>query len=130
MSFVLTTPQILNRTKTVTRRLGWASLKPGTLIQAIEKGQGLKKGEKVRRLTIVRVSSVRREPLNRMLKPYGWAGYTYGVKEAVREGFREMSPAEFVAMFCRANRCDPSVDVTRIEFEYVDANIDEPARQD
>jgi hypothetical protein len=61
MSFSLTTPQILARTKTVTRRMGWTFLRPGDLVQAIEKGQGLKKGEHVKRLAVLRIVDVRRE---------------------------------------------------------------------
>ena len=47
MSFYHTTEQIRNRSKTVTRRLGWAFLKPGDRVRAIVKGRGLKKGQKV-----------------------------------------------------------------------------------
>lgn len=125
MSFALTTPQILARTKTVTRRTGWRDLKPGTLLQAIEKGQGLKKGEKVRPLAVIRVTDVRREPLALI-----------DADDVAREGFQESTPAGFVAMFCATHRvvdalefgtgkllyrkCEPADEVTRIEFEYVD----------
>jgi len=47
MSFFLTTDQIRNKTKTVTRRDGWLFLKPGDIVQACVKCQGLKKGEKI-----------------------------------------------------------------------------------
>jgi hypothetical protein len=50
MSFAHTTDQIRNRTKTVTRRNGWADLKPGELFWAVEKAMGLKPGEKVKRV--------------------------------------------------------------------------------
>ena len=43
---MLTKEQILARTKTVTRRLGWWFLKPGDVVWACEKCMGLKKGEK------------------------------------------------------------------------------------
>ena len=33
MSFMLTTQQIRDRTKSVTRRTGWADLQPGTLLR-------------------------------------------------------------------------------------------------
>lgn len=36
MSFALTTPQILNRSKTVTRRAGWSFLKPGDIVCAVQ----------------------------------------------------------------------------------------------
>jgi len=111
ISFSLTTAQIRNRTKTVTRRLGWRFLKPGDVLCACEKCQGLKKGETVHRLAIVRVLSVRRERLDAI---------TPG--DCVKEGVPDLCPAEFVVMFCRAMRCRRSVDVTRIEWEYVDCN--------
>lgn len=62
MSFALTSTQINDRTKTVTRRLGWSRLRPGTLLQPVVKAQGLKKGEKVQKVGgPIRVVSVRRE---------------------------------------------------------------------
>lgn len=65
MSFALTTDQVRQQTKTVTRRLGWKTLKPDTLIQPVVKGMGLKKGETVERIGgPIRVLNVRREPLN------------------------------------------------------------------
>ncbi len=50
MSFMLTTQQMQDRTKDVTRRVGWWFLKPGDVIMAVEKGMGLKKGEKIKRM--------------------------------------------------------------------------------
>ena len=46
MSFMLTTEQMRNRSKSVTRRLGWNTLKPGDRIIAAVKCQGLGKGGK------------------------------------------------------------------------------------
>lgn len=110
MSFALTTTQVLDRTKTVTRRLGWETLKPGTLLQAVEKGQGLKKGERVRKLAVIRVVDIRRERLDAITG-----------EDVVREGFPKLSPRSFVLMFCDTHRkCMSITPVTRIEFEYVD----------
>jgi len=108
MSFSLTTEQMRRREKTVTRRIGWAFLKAGDVLWAVEKAQGLKKGEKVKRICMIRVVSQRWEPLNSITKD-----------DCVREGFPEMEPAQFVEMFCRANRWEPWKDVNRIEFEYL-----------
>lgn len=47
ISFALTTPQFKSRSKDVTRRIGWWFLKPGDVVMGVEKGMGLKKGEKV-----------------------------------------------------------------------------------
>jgi len=113
ISFAMTTHQFRARTKDVTRRLGWCGLKPGELLQAVEKCQGLHKGEKAVRLGVIRVVSVRREPIVAL------RAYPYGIEEMKREGFPGMAPHDFIHMFIRANRCDDYVDVTRIEFEYL-----------
>ena len=44
ISFFLTKRQFLDRSKDVTRRLGWNWVKPGDVLCGIEKGQGLKRG--------------------------------------------------------------------------------------
>ena len=111
MSFMLTAPQILSRTKTITRRLGWRTLKPGVQIAACRKCMGLKKGEKIERLAVLRIVSVSRESLDTIL--------IRGEEECAAEGFPDMSPAEFVAFFCASHKgCPPYGMVTRIEFEY------------
>jgi hypothetical protein len=132
ISFAMTKPQVRRREKTVTRRTGWVRLpKPGTLLQGVEQGQGLKAGETVQKMCVVRVVDARREPLRRMTDDP-----VYGAEECRKEGFPEMTPAEFVAFFCeghrikewqgwpelcdRTRRCTPDDDVTRIEFDYVD----------
>lgn len=140
MSFALTTQQILHRTKTVTRRIGWEYLKPGDLLQAIEKGQGLKAGEKARKLAVIRVKDVRRERLDELLGP----NFAYGNEEVVREGFPDATPAGFIYMFVCSHRvpdyadsmgrihyrrCEASDEVTRVEFEYVDEAPSEQARK-
>jgi hypothetical protein len=115
MSFMLTTEQYRNRTKTVTRRLGWQFLKPGAILNGVEKGMGLKKGEKVVKLGQHQVVSVRREPLRTMLDDLA-----YGTEECQKEGFPDMTPQQFVEMFCQSHRgCEPGTVVTRIEFEYL-----------
>jgi hypothetical protein len=115
ISFMLTQPQIRARTKTVTRRMGWKDLKPGTLLMAAEKCQGLGKGGKIKRLGLIRVTCVRRERLDEMLNNTGW-----GALECKAEGFPDMTPSAFVAFFCHSHKgCTPSSEVTRIQFEYV-----------
>jgi hypothetical protein len=112
ISFSLTTPQFLAGTKDVTRRMGWENLKAGDELCAVEKGQGLKKGEKVKRLGMIRVADVRREPLNRMTKEPD-----YGKRECAREGFPHDTPTQFVEYFCASHRgCYPNKVITRIEF--------------
>lgn len=114
IAFSLTKPQIRAGTKDVTRRLGWENLQPGEVLDAIEKGQGLKKGEHVKVMRTIRVVSARREPLDRMISEPG-----YGAEEVRREGFPELTPQQFVDRFCRSHRrCKPKTNVTRIEFTY------------
>jgi len=109
MSFALTEEQLLDGSKTVTRRLGWRSLKPGEEIQAVRKCMGLRKGEKQVLLCRIRVVSVRREPLFSML-----AG------DCAAEGLPNMTPSAFVTFFCGANGCRPETEITRIEFRRVE----------
>lgn len=109
MSFALTTGQFRGRTKTVTRRVGWQDLRPGTVVMGCVKCMGLKPGETVERLGPIRVLSAWREPLDAIT-----------AEDVAREGYPGMSPAEFVAMFCGHMGCNPQLMVTRIEYEYVD----------
>lgn len=108
MSFRLTTAQVKNRTKTVTRRLGWLDLKVGEQLQAIEKGQGLKKGETVNKLCVIETVEVRREPLHAIQHD-----------DCRKEGFPELTPWEFCDMFCKSHKhTDFETTITRIEFKY------------
>lgn len=115
MSFALTMAEIIAGTKTVTRRLGWADLRAGERVQPVKKGMGLKLGERVERLRgPVLIVSARREPLRAVLDDD-----EYGRQECIFEGFPELTPAQFVEMFCATHRgCTPVTDVTRIEFSY------------
>lgn len=119
MSFALTTDQIMEGTKTVTRRLGWLNLKQGDQIRPVRKCMGLRPGEK---LDVLRdpltVVSVRREPLQAMTDDP-----EYGFAECRAEGFGNHPdyqwPSEFVEMFCATHKgCTPETVVTRIEFSY------------
>lgn len=116
MSCQLTMAQVRARSKLVTRRLGWHDLRPGELIQLCEKCQGIKKGEGLVRLEVVRIVSTRRERLDRMERRP-----RYGQRECNLEGFPDKTPAEFVAMFCKHMACKPTTTVTRIMWTYVDA---------
>lgn len=122
MSFSLTTDQIRQRSKFVTRRLGWKNLKPGELFQAVEKAQGLKAGEKVVPLGILRCDSNFQEQLHRMTEDP-----EYGAKEVVLEGFPEKTPEQFVDMFCEHNDIQPSLSIQRIQFSYVVSITDHSA---
>jgi len=118
MSFMLTTQQIQDRTKTVTRRAGWGVLKVGDVVNACVKCQGLKRGEKIKKLCQIRVIDVRNEPLRAMTD-----NPRYGFEETTLEGFPSgplHSPSNFVQMFCETHKglTENSI-ITRIEFEYL-----------
>ncbi len=115
MSFSLTVPQMRARTKTVTRRFSWFGLKVGTVLQAIEKGQGLKKGERVVPIGRIRIVAVRVEPVRDLLVE------PYGTEEATKEGFPGLSGKEFAERFCELAACTLDTDVRRIEFAHVEA---------
>lgn len=114
ISCSLTTEQVRARTKFVTRRLGWKFLKPDTLLRVVEKAMGLKPGEKIVPLAIVRVIYVRRERLRAMI----CNGNYYGRCEVELEGFPEKTPLQFVDMFCEHMGVGPDQEITRIEWKY------------
>jgi len=109
MSFMLTTDQIRNRTKTVTRRFGWNHIKVGEILNACEKCQGLKKGEKIVKLATIRVVGkkwIDVESIDRA--------------DLVKEGFPNMTPDEFIGILCGNDKRKRAGMVNRIEFEYLD----------
>lgn len=109
MSVSLTESAVVDRSKTVTRRMGWLILKSGDQLTLCRKVMGRKKGEPLVRLVNVEVVSARREPLSEITQ-----------SEVVREGFLDMTPAEFVEFFCASHKgCLPTSTVTRIEWRYL-----------
>lgn len=113
-SFMLTKQQYRNQTKTVTRRLGWKFATVGDIVNGCEKCQGLKKGEKIIVMGQHRFTNLRWERLNRMIDEP-----EYGKSECIKEGFPDMTPHQFVEMFCKANKCRPETVIHRMEFKYV-----------
>jgi hypothetical protein len=115
MSFALTIRQVEDKSKDITRRMGWLHLKAGDPFQPVKKCMGLKPGEKITQVgSAVHTVSTRREPLRRMTDDL-----EYGRLECHREGFPNLTPAEFVAMFCATHKgCTPETMLTRIEFRY------------
>lgn len=108
MSFAMTTEQARNRTKTITRRQGWWNAKPGQLIQQVVKGMGLKKGEKVEKIHVIRLTSVRSEHV-----------YEITQEDVIKEGFPDWEPNDFIAFYCKAHKITPDEMCNRIKFEYV-----------
>lgn len=114
MSVSLTEQAVVDRRKTVTRRLGWTFLKPGDRLTLCRKVMGRKPGEPLVRLAEVEVVSVRREHLFDIL-----------ADDVEREGFASMTPPEFVRFFGDHMGCGPMSLVTRIEWRYLDVTISE-----
>lgn len=108
MSFMLTKEQFKNQTKTVTRRLGWDFLKPGDIVIGREQCQGLAKGQTINKLGPFQVVSTRWQMLKAIT-----------LDDVIREGFPDMTPAQFVDFFCETHRCQPDRPVNRIEFRYL-----------
>jgi hypothetical protein len=110
MAVSLTEPQVRARTKTVTRRAGWRMLHVGDQLTLCRKVMGRRRGELLDRIAAVEVTSVRREPLDAIT-----------AADVAAEGFPHMTPAQFVAFFCRTHRgCAPDTEITRIEWCYID----------
>ncbi len=109
MSFSLTTEQVRNKTKTVTRRDGWWFLKPGDIVNACEKCMGLKKGQRVKRICQIRIKSTSAQPL-----------HLINEEDVTLEGFPYWGAAQFVRFFVKTH---PGVSLykllNRIEFEYI-----------
>lgn len=112
MSVSLTEAAVRERRKTVTRRLGWAFLKPGDKLTLARKVMGRRRKdgtvEPLVRIAEVEVVAVRREPLTAIDQD-----------DVEREGFRSASPLWFVDFFCESMRCEPDTWVTRIEWKYL-----------
>ena len=105
----MTTDPVRHRIKDLTRRFGWWFLKPGDIVNLVEKSMGLKRGEKIKRLATVRVVSTRPEPLNAITQA-----------DVIREGFPDSTPAQFVQMLVDHYKVNPAEIVNRIEFEYIE----------
>jgi len=108
MSFAMTTTQLVDGTKTVTRRHGWKNLKVGARLRAVHKAMGLRRGESPHVLAVIEIVGVRREPLNAITDD-----------DVAREGFPAMNAAGFVAMFLSKVGGVEHAEVTVIEFRVV-----------
>lgn len=133
MSVSLTEQAVRDRRKTVTRRLGWRHLTPGTELDLCRKVMGRRHPDgtvdPLVRVARVRVVSVRREPLSRLTAPDAEGNNTpYGLAEVSREGFPDLNPQTFVdRYFTQAQGIAPDTVVTRIEWEYLPTPTDWPA---
>ena len=111
MSVTLTEQAVVERRKTVTRRLGWVFLKPGDRLTLCRKVMGRKKGDPLVRLAEVEVVRVNRERLDDICE-----------LDVEREGFVGVSTWDFIGFFMEHMDCTEGTEVTRIEWRYLDAH--------
>lgn len=124
MSVSFTADAVLERRKTVTRRVGWRFLKRGDRLQLCRKVMG-RNGAPLERLAYVRVVDVRRERLSAITDDdIVLEGVRQGETGDYAERHENGTPtvAAFVEWFCDEMGVDPYDDVTRIEWRYVDAS--------
>jgi hypothetical protein len=112
MSVALTEQAVVERRKTVTRRLGWTFLKPGDRLTLCRKVMGRKPGEPLVRLAEVEVVDVRRERL--------WEMCTADVAREAVPGIETISAVRWAEWFAAKMGCGVGTEVTRIEWRYLD----------
>jgi len=118
VSVMLTTQQMYDCTKDVTRRLGWKFLKAGDFVMACVKCQGLGKGGKIERIHPIEIVRVDQEPLIDIARRdmhCGNGDFFYN-EECKREGFPDMCGGAFIEMFMKHMKCEIDTLVNRIEF--------------
>ena len=109
ISFALTEAQLLDGSKTVTRRqVGsprsvWHRIKPGDRLRAVDKAMGLKRGQKPRELGIIEVVSIRLERLDAITDD-----------DCAREGFPEMRAEFVVLLLAHEVRAEPAGRARRV----------------
>ena len=117
ISFHLTQPQILARTKTVTRRLKWLWLVEAKRPEDPFKEINLQPIVKVQHIGgPIHILSARRELLDELI-----VNEDYGQEELIKEGFPDYpgGPKAWVNWFAKSHNCLPTAEITRIEFEYI-----------
>lgn len=109
MSVAHTEDSVRDRTKDVTRRLGWKRARPGQDLDLCRKVMGRKAGEPLVRIARVHVVRVGWERLDAITD-----------EDARREGVAGVeTAAEFIAFYADAFKCEPSTVVRRIEWRYL-----------
>lgn len=129
MSVTLTEQAVVERRKTVTRRLGWRMLKVGDELVLCRKVMGRRRAdgtvEPLVRLARVRVVDVRRECLQEIEDDdVAREGFTPADLADYEGSGQPGSPGDlgtrFMAFFTKHMRCQPDTTVTRIEWRYLD----------
>jgi len=139
IAFSMTISQFRAHQKHVTRRGNpkgptWKNLKAGDILMGCEKCQGLGKGGKVCRMGEIIILDATPEPINDIIRrpargniPHEilsryWVDDPKDQKpvfENQLEGFPDLTPVQFVEMFCEMNNCEPETEINRILFDYV-----------
>lgn len=124
MSVSHTERAVVERRKTVTRRLGWRFLRPGDRLTLCRKVMGRKPGEPLVRLAEVEVVDVRREPLTSMTLadvPREGVPADRWALDAHEVGCPDCAPVAWAGWFARTMRVPiDAAEVTRIEWRYLD----------
>lgn len=122
MSVSHTEQAVVERRKTVTRRLGWTFLKPGDRLTLCRKVMGRRPGEPLVRLAEVEVVGVRRERLSSMDRhDVALEGVPLGVFTTTphEAACTECQAVSWVGWFARAMGTKVDGWVTRIEWRYL-----------
>ena len=116
ISFSMTTPQFIAKTKDVTRRNGWWNTVDGQELMGCEKCMGLGPGGRAVRLHPIRLVKPINEKLRVMLDCPA-----YGEQECEREGFPDWTPKQYVEFFCDSHKgMTPDSIVRRMEFVHLE----------
>lgn len=110
MAVALTEAAVRDRTKTVSRRLGWLFARPGDRLALCVKVMGRRRGEALVRLAAVELVDVRREPLAAITPD-----------DVAREGFPGWTARQFIDFYTAAMHVPETVTVTRLEWRYLEA---------
>nr|VFK15039.1 MAG: Mu-like prophage protein gp16 [Candidatus Kentron sp. LPFa] len=105
ISCALTTQQVRDRTKTVTRRSGWRFVKAGDVLHLVEKTRVTP----LVTIATVRVIDARREPLSAITD-----------EDVIREGFPQWTARQFIDFYRKTFHVPEDEEVTRIEWAYLD----------
>jgi len=128
MSVSLTEQAVVDRRKTVTRRLGWAFLRPGDRLTLCRKVMGRRPGEPLVRLAEVEVVDARREPLLAVtlreidleaVAPSVYLAVTSDTHLRNASVCRDCRVLAWVEWFARTMGVPMDSEVTRIEWRYL-----------
>lgn len=115
ISMAMTIEPIRRHEKFVTRRFGWWFLKPGDVLDVVEKTMGLKLGEKHKPIIDIWGNPVQIQIVNTRPEPLNAIDH----HDVTREGFPGMTPSQFVNMLVKKYNVPGNQICNRIEFTYI-----------